>query len=193
MITFDSERLSSNFVELTKDHLLRSVEVGDPNFSYIPRHITQVKRWSDRLLSLKPEADSEIVYLSVYLHDIGFVIGDPNQDHAVNSEIEARRWLTEIGYPYEKIEKVAHSVRAHRCKDVKPETIEAVLLAVADSASHLTDVTYREIAKIESKEQALKKLERDFKDIGIFPEIQQELIPYYICWKSVLEIYPEYI
>lgn len=89
------------------------------------------------------------------------------------------------------IEKVAHCVRAHRCNDVQPDTIEAKILAVADSASHLIDGPYIHMGKRVGKEEVIAKLERDYRDIGLLPNIKKELTPLYKAWKNLLEILPE--
>lgn len=116
-------------------------------------------------------ADKEIVLLGVWLHDIGHLIGNSNVDHAINSEIETRKFLSRIGYEKQKIDEVAHCVRAHRCKDIQPETIEAKIVAACDSARHMTDYIYTDIAMQGNIDKAKSKLERDIRDVDSFPEL----------------------
>ena len=45
--------------------------------------------------------------------------------------------------------------------------------------------------KIVSPENVLEKIERDYRDIDILPEIKNQLEPLYIAWKKLLEVYPD--
>lgn len=127
---------------------------------------------------------------SVWLHDIGQLVGPKEVDHAINSEAEAKKFLKSIHVPEDTIEKVAHCVRAHRCKDVQPESSEAKILAVSDSASHMTDSVYSDFAARGEVTAAKEKLERDFRDVGLLPEVQNEIKSLYEAWKRLLEVYP---
>ena len=115
----------SNLIQKAKNHFLRAIKNGTPLYKYFPQHVAEVEKWAKRLLDLYPEADEEVVLLSVWLHDIGQADGDYNEDHAIKSEREARRFLSSIGVENQKLEQVAHCVRAHRNKDVAPKTLEA--------------------------------------------------------------------
>ena len=57
------------------------------------------------------------------------------------------QFLQENGIDQTIIDQVAHCIRAHRCKDVQPQTIEAKIVAFSDSASHLFDSFYIDMAK----------------------------------------------
>lgn len=162
-----------------------------PIYPYLPRHVAEVEKWARKILHDYPKADKEVILLSVWLHDIGHVIKGQSEDHAVKSEAEARRFLKKLKAPSGLVEKVTHCVRAHRCKDIQPQTLEAKILAVSDSASHLTDFNY--IVHIQDGERdcALSKLERDYRDVGLFPNLKKELYPLYKAWKQLLEVYPE--
>lgn len=186
------ELSNHDIVDRAKTHLLETVSKADPRFSYLPRHLQEVEKWAGKLIAVKDGNDREIVLLAVWLHDIGRVVGRPENDHAVNSEIEARRFLSEIGEKEEVVEKVAHCVRAHRCRDVAPETLEARILAASDSASHMTDTVYIDMASRGDIEEAKAKLERDYRDIGIFPEFRNNLTELYEAWKKLLEVFPLY-
>lgn len=182
----------------SKEHLLKlesevasSLRPDSKKWSYLPRHLTQVERWAQRLLQEHPEALGEVVLASVWLHDVGLLTGPDETDHAVNSEVEAKRFLPTIGASEDFISRVAHCVRAHRCRDVQPETIEAKILAVSDSASHMTDTVYIEMANRGERELALAKLERDLRDVSLFPELREKMIPLYQAWKNLLSIYPD--
>ena len=178
-------------IERTKAHFLKTMEEGTLRYQSFPQHVEHVEQWADRCLRICPEADKEIVLLSVWLHDIGHVDGDESQDHAIKSEREARWFLADIGLAPERIEAVAHCVRAHRCRDVPPRTIEAKILAVADSASHMSDLTYLEMLQDGvPKGVILEKLERDYRDVGVFPEMKDELAVIYRAWRGLLDTFP---
>ena len=179
----------------TKEHCLKTLAKLDVSFgsaeadSYLPKHINEVEKWAKKIIKDYP-ADEEIVLLSVYLHDIGHAFGE-HKDHELKSEAEAKLFLKEMGLAEDKISKVTHCIRAHRCKDVQPETTEAKILATADSLSHMTDGCYMGMVIDGKKDLALGKLERDYRDVGFFPKIKQEIAPLYQAWKNLLEIFPE--
>jgi HD superfamily phosphodiesterase len=178
-------------VTQVRNHLLTSVEAGDKRFLYLPRHLEQVELWAKKLLKLHPEADSRVVLSAVWLHDIGLLTGDIEIDHAVNSAEEATRFLPKIGLAPQMIEQILHCVRAHRCRDVMPETLEAKIVAAADSASHMTDYVYIELINQGKGDLVPDKLERDFKDVGMFPELKNEITPLYQAWKVLINQWPK--
>ena len=185
--------MNHKIINKAKSHFLKTFERGNSAYPYLPRHIAEVERWAKKLLKIHPKADKEIVLLSVWLHDIGQAIGNKNDDHAVKSEIEIIRFLPKTGLKPDKIKKVAHCVRAHRCKDIQPETLEAKILAAADSASHMTDINYIVHLADRPKKWILEKLERDYRDVGIFPKLKKEITPLYKAWKKLLTAYPDKI
>jgi len=156
-------------------------------------HVEELERWAKLLLKKHPEADEEVVLLGVWLHDYGHYPINPDEDHAVTSERKAKILLEGEKIDEKKLDNVLHCVRSHRCRDVMPKTIEAKILACADSASHMTDKVYLDIAhsnKLRNyKYQVLEKLERDYRDASIFPEIKKEITPLYTAWKALLEAY----
>jgi hypothetical protein len=178
-----------SFTEKAKNHFLDLYKKSSETAPY-PAHVMSVERVAREIQNNSPDANIEILLLSVWMHDIGALLGD-REIHDINSEQEARRYLSEIGLESDKIEKVAHCVRAHRCRDIQPETIEAKILAVADSASHLVDGPYVNMKIKYGKEYVLAKLERDYRDIGLLPNIKERYEPIYKAWAKLLEVLPE--
>jgi HD superfamily phosphodiesterase len=176
-------------IKKIKEHYLYTLQHNNRSdwltYDSFINHVPTVEWWAVKILETRGEGDKEITLSAVWLHDIGHLICE-HEDHAVDSEIEARRFLEEIGVDDEKLKAICHAVRSHRCKDVFPETIEAKILAVADSASHLISKAYFEVGAKFGKEAALGKLDRDFRDIGIFPELRQELDQFYLSWKEII-------
>lgn len=173
-----------------KEHFINAVKGAGPKYDYLLRHLPQVEKWAKKLLKMYPQANDEIVLSGVWSHDIGQVIGDKETDHAINSETEIIRFLKELNVDPSVINQIAHCTRSHRCKDVQPSSIEAKILAVADSASHMTDIVYIDMFNRGDYEAGLGKLERDFRDVGLFPELQSAMKPIYEAWKKLLEVYP---
>ncbi len=159
-------------------------------FSTFPHHVDIVVYWAEKLCDANPKADREAVIIAALLHDIGHFVGE-DLDHAISSEKETRKVLEKEGYEDAFIDKVAHAIRAHRNKDIKPDTIEAKIVCFADSASHLTADVYPVVLADRSKEETLAKIERDYRDLATFPDFQQELQPLYESWKKVIETFPE--
>lgn len=181
-------------IEEARIHFLKAISEGTPIYPYYARHVEEVERWTRKILPLFPEADIEIVSLAVQLHDIGHADGKYWEDHAAKSEDKTIRFLSERNYPTDKIQKVAHCVRAHRCRDVQPTTVEAHVLAVADSASHMTDFVYIVMLGQEHlpKKDVLEKLERDYQDIQWLPgQLRREIEPLYDAWKRLIEVFPK--
>jgi len=176
-------------IEKTREHFLDLYTISGDNNPY-PEHVEKVEEIARKLTADFPDSDKEVVLLAVWLHDIGAFLGD-REIHDINSEKEARRYLTALGFGASKVEQVAHCVRSHRCNDVLPTTIEAKILAVADSASHLYAGPYINMKHKFGKESVLGKLERDYRDIGLIPAVKNELTPLYMAWKKLLEILPD--
>lgn len=181
----------NDLVAKAKSHFLKSFsKKKNPVYAYLPKHVFESEKWAKRILKDHPEADKEVVLLAIWLHDIGQAVDGEGKDHAVESEKETRRFLTKLGLGKERVEKVAHCVRAHRNKDVAPKTLEAKILAAADSVSHMTDICYIDMIHTGLKEEVLPKIERDYRDAGFFPKLKKEITPLYLAWKKLIETFP---
>jgi HD superfamily phosphodiesterase len=152
-------------------------------------HIPEAEKWAKFLIANHPEADSEVILLSVWLHDSGhYPITD--EDHAIKSEKIAKAFLEKEKFNPNKLAMILHCVRAHRCRDIQPESLEARILACADSASHMTDpLMYPSMLKDKKATLTLEKLERDYRDTKSFPEVQEKLKDFYEAWKKLLTAY----
>lgn len=180
-------------VSATREHFIKTLAEGNPIHKLFPYHVEQVEKWALRILEFHPEANKEVVLLSVWLHDIGQADKEHHNTHEIYSEQEAGRFLPTLGLPQEEIDMVAHCVRTHRCKpDALPKTIEAKIVAAADSASHLTDIWYvLMLNQGNSKEDVIQKLERDIRDVQLLPEpLLKQLTPLYNAWKEVIRSFP---
>ena len=153
-------------------------------------HVPEMELWAKYICKQHPEADEEVVLLSVWLHDIGHYPIPTEIDHAIRSEQRAKELLEGAQYPSDKLNAVLHCVRAHRCKDVTPETLEAKIIAFCDSASHMTDTMYMDIARDckvnKCNYDVYPKMDRDMRDLAWFPEEQAKLVGLHTAWKQLL-------
>jgi 23S rRNA maturation-related 3'-5' exoribonuclease YhaM len=180
----------NNVIDNTKKEFLRYIDQYGPDFYNLISHVTEMEKWGKFMCENYPDADKEIIMLSVWLHDIGHYPIPTDIDHAVRSEERAKEFLTEIKYQEDKMTRVLHCVRSHRCKDVLPNTLEAKIIAFIDSASHITDGIYYKIEKDYklgiTPTRALDKMERDIRDLDAFPEIKEKIIGLYEAWKKLI-------
>ncbi len=184
--------MTNKQVLLAKNHFLKTFKkTDDPVYLYLPRHVAMVEKWAQNILSDYPQVNKNVLLSSVWLHDIGLLYWDKETDHAVKSEAEAGRFLLEIGVAPDSIKAIAHCVRAHRGRDVQPNSLEAKILAAADSASHLTDINYLIQMSEGQRDYTMGKLERDYRDVSIFPKLKKVLTPLYLAWKRLLLAYPD--
>ena len=131
-----------------------------------------------------------MVWIAVYLHDIGQIKN--LSEHHKFSEKMAVDFLKKNKADKNLIDQVAHCVRAHRCQDIQPESLEAKIIAVADSASHFTEPAYLELLiRGSGKKYVSEKIERDYRDINLLPKFQKELEPLYKAWKNLIRVFPK--
>jgi len=173
-------------IDKAKKHFLETIGKHKDRWN-LKIHIPEAEKWLDYIFKKYPEADKEILLLSVWLHDIGHYPIIEGQDHAIISEKIAKDFLEKENYDKEKAKRVLHCIRSHRNRDVKPETLEAKLMCLVDSASHFTYAPYIDAFRDGRGKEALEKLERDYKDLDLFPEIKKELTPIYQAWNNLLK------
>ncbi len=88
-----------------------------------------------RRIAKEENADSDVVVVAAYLHDIARPIEriDPKVDHAKKGAEIARKVLEKFGFPKEKMEMVAQAIEDHRFRNGKiPRTLEGKVLQDAD-------------------------------------------------------------
>ena len=130
-------------------------------------HLLAVEKWAKELLKKLPKANSEIVLLGVWLHDIAQVRGIKG-DHAKKGVAEAEKVLKQFGYSESVINHVKEIVLSHGCKELMPKTLEGKILASADAMSHYVNDFYLAILATGErdlpsfKKWALEKLDRDY-------------------------------
>jgi len=174
---------STPVVEVARQYFLNLVEhvrKEYPRVGFYPDHVHEVERWALKILTDHPEADSEVVLLGVWFHDSGNLVGDKNIDHAIRSEEYTRLILSNEKFSTEKL-------------NVAPQTLEARIVAAADSASHMTGDAYVPSSGMKRTiTSSLGKLDRDYRDIALIPGLQEKLTPLYEAWKTLLSLYPKF-
>lgn len=176
-------------IDKAKNNLVQEIASAESDPYGIVSHTQIVERWANFLLDNHPEADKEITLMGVWLHDIGHYPLD-EIDHALRGEERAKRFLNTLNLSPQQKEAIIHCVRAHRCRDVQPETIEAKIVACADSASHFIDFAYLDALMrnkhLDRKYSVMEKVERDYRDISLFPEVKVKLEKLYLRWKELI-------
>jgi hypothetical protein len=184
----------NSVIEKAKQLFLQMITDFDADPYHLKSHVPEMEKWAKFMLTKNPEADETVVLLAVWLHDLGHYPVPTEIDHAVRSEERAQEFLQKENLSVEQTKNTLHCIRAHRCRDVMPETLEAKIVACVDSASHMTDFVYLDMAK-EDKIKGLdmnrvyEKIDRDFRDLSIFPEIKEELSNIHYTWKKLIESY----
>ena len=102
-------------------------------------HFNRVARNARSILSSYPEADAEILYLGVLLHDVDQPFND-KENHVTRSAAAAERILNEIKYPPARVTRVIELIREHSTEhinSIRPSSIEARILFDADKLDGL--------------------------------------------------------
>jgi len=115
------------------------VETDQQSVAHRMDHLERVARNAKAILAFYPEADAEILFLAVLLHDVDQPFND-KANHVARSATLAERLLTEIAYPTARIARVLDVIREHSTEHistVRPSTIEARILFDADKLDGL--------------------------------------------------------
>ena len=104
-------------------------------------HIVSVVQFGCELAAVTG-ADGEIVELAALLHDYaGIKDVRLEPDHHLHGAALARDLLSALGYPAEQTEQVAACILTHRAsQELRPQSLEARVLASADAAAHILQV-----------------------------------------------------
>lgn len=173
--------MSLKTVKLIKEQIKNEcLNLGHVKPWFYDKHLLGVEKYALFLLKKLPKADSEIVLLSVWLHDVQRVRGLKG-DHQKVGATEAKKILIEYGYKEEIIQTVQNAILSHACEAVMPDNIEAKILATADAMSHYINDFYLQIAVTgqrnlaEYRAWALEKLDRDYNKKISFPFARKEI------------------
>lgn len=140
-------------------------------------------------------AREDVAYAAGMHHDVAdAVMNRFLPEHGSESEHIAREFLTESGFTDDEIHTIVEdALRYHGCHDGEvPQTLEGKVMAAADAVVHLTSDYYAnrfpvyaaERGTDEARAWVTKKIERDFHDKILFPEVQAEVRQRYEALKS---------
>src|SRR5262245_59049364 len=124
---------------LLEQRVRNLVETNQQSVAHRMDHLNRVARNAKAILKFYPEADAEILYLAVLLHDVDQPFND-KANHVARSVALAERLLTEIAHPPARIARVLDVIREHSTEHistVRPSTIEARILFDADKLDGL--------------------------------------------------------
>lgn len=127
---FIPDERSRSLIERTREFARGFFERGVHGFDHVERVFNLCLH-----IGREEGADLEVLALASILHDMARPLEEVGEveDHAVESARIARRFLRSLGYPEEKVEAVAHAIKAHRfSKGPEPRTLEAKILSDAD-------------------------------------------------------------
>ncbi len=141
-------------------------DLNKNDFSHNSSHIFRVENLAKRMAK-EEGADLEIIEAAALLFDIARGLEDKGliEDHASEGVKIAKKVLTEIGFPKEKIAAVCHAIYVHRrSKNRRPRTLEAKILRDADylDAMGAVDIS-RVFASVLQSKKYKKPIYRDEK------------------------------
>ncbi len=134
------------------------------------------------------------------LHDIADTkLERSDENHTQECKDIAQDILKDAGLDEEGIKFILEEIIApHSCSGVLPTSLEGKILATADAMAHLATDFYMYFAwnhwgnkgdmqtYEEFRKWVMQKIEKDFHKKIFFPEVQQELLPYYENFKNSL-------
>ncbi len=143
-------------------------------------HIVSVVKYA-KILAKKLGADEEVCEIAALLHDYASVLNKNwYPEHHIHSARLAEEILSKYNYPKEKIEAVKHCILSHRgSKEFARKTLEAKVLASADSMAHFDNVhsllylafVRHKMAIDEGTQWVLSKLEQSWRKL--MPEARE--------------------
>ncbi len=176
-----------------RERLRPAFDAYDPD--YWPYHIAIVHRYA-MLLVDKLGAEKEVVELAVFLHDYGRVrFPERGEEHHLTGAELAEELLSELGASRELISHVQACIRTHRgANDLRPESLEAEILANADALAHFDALPYFfriRFSKGEGLHEAAawirRKLERNWTKKLSLPEAKELARPKYEAARILLD------
>jgi len=134
-----TEMLELSVCRLVEERVRALVETDRQSVAHRMDHLHRVARNARSILKFYPDADAEILYLAVLLHDVDQPFDD-KANHVARSAALAERLLREIEYPPARATRVLDLIREHSTEhisSVRPSTIEAKILFDADKLDGL--------------------------------------------------------
>ncbi|MEI7792076.1 MAG: HD domain-containing protein [Candidatus Berkelbacteria bacterium] len=138
-------------------------------------HLESVLNYSNMIVKSYPEADLDILEISVWWHDVGRLYLD--RGHALKSMEMAIESLTKIGFDASDVEKISIAIESHsNSSEKKPSTIEGIILKDADKLDFLTSLRWQigmDNDRTKEIEIGIDKIPLILTDILILPESKE--------------------
>ena len=168
-------------------------------------HQTEVAKYAEKLLKIYKQADREVVLIACWLHDIAHYYARNSREilavkknHHIMGATIAEKILRQYSITPAEIEAIKNCILCHRNHPpYRPKTLEAKIMAVADTMSHFGSIFYLTYFKFHPDHTLemmvtddLAKLKRDWRDVQLLPGAKQFIEPEYRMLKKLLENYP---
>ena len=116
----------------------------EPYFNYRYEHVTQVNQEAHKLLK-EINADHDIVYASVWIHDIFQPVFFGEEPHGEKAAEWAKENLGKLGFPARKIPDVSYAVKVHSYKPgyINKDILEVCILWDADKLTKISPYNYK--------------------------------------------------
>ncbi len=186
-----------NIVTKVKNRIKKDcAELGHVESWFYPVHLIAVEKNAKYLFKKNPKADSELVLLAVWCHDLQRIHGIKG-DHQKSGADETLKLLPQFGLSKKKIAQVAHLVSIHSGEPIKPKTINEKILVCADAMAHFDNSFYlwamsswlqnRKISMRQAKKEMLEKIDLDYNRKLQFDYAKDKLKNKYLLFKSFFE------
>jgi uncharacterized protein len=176
-----------NIIEKVKQFVEAECKKPTSQYGYDPYiyHFVPMVGYAKKLAK-ELGADTEIVIIAAWLHDIGAIMVERKDHHLTGAKI-ARQKLEKFGYPKEKINKVINCILHHRGSvPRKRNSIEEQILVEADALSAFDDITnlfncafvWEHLSRPEAKKSVQTKLKNKWEQLK-FKESKKLIRPKY--------------
>lgn len=194
------------FRQIIKDTKKNIIELAEKNgwMWFYKMHQKEMVDCAKKLLKVY-KADEKIVIIACWLHDITKYrsknnkkdIDKNHKTHHIDGYRFAKKFLAKYKISNNEIEIIAQCVLRHRNSPTyKAKNIEEKVVAVADTMSHFISIFYLTYFKFfpndlmeQMVENDLKKLNRDWRDLGLLPKARKLVKKEYEVLKKLHENY----
>jgi len=185
--------MNDNFTKI-RDYIINKIKSSKflDDWFYAD-HLLEVEKQAIWLCDQHPEANSEAVLLSVWLHDIGRIEKGMDDGHEGYAYTRALELLPKYKYSPQVTQLVAESCQTHRADGVIPKSLEGKILTSADALSHFYHNVYFRVFEHYRKSNSFtetitivkKKIDRDYESKLFFPQAQHKVEKLYKSWTEI--------
>jgi hypothetical protein len=146
---------------------------------YVKHHLLVVEEISLALCKIHPEADRDLVFLLVWMHDYGKITNQSSTASIINGE----RFLIDRGVNRDQAKQVINSIAIIDRKDIQELTaaaIEIQIVSSADGAAHMVGPFFSiywwensDVSIAELQSRNLRKLKTDWERKIVLPAVKR--------------------